>query len=116
MRNKIILPLLTLPLLCGCTGMQRPVSDAAFGAGGGLIGDKLSNGNPAAIAGGAAGGVAVSEGFQYWKSHSQQKAYTDGYNTGRSDGVKQLYWNLQQQQRVQPQSKAPTVGNPDRRE
>ena len=91
-------------LLCGCGSLQRPLADAALGAGGGFLGGKLSGGNPAAIAGGAAGGVLLSEGFQALKSHDQQKAYTNGYNLGRSDGVKTLYWNIQEKQRERQDS------------
>jgi hypothetical protein len=93
-------------VLCGCAGLQRPLTDAALGAGGGFLGDKLSGGNPAAIAGGAAGGVLLSEGFQALKTRSEKNAYTNGYTLGRSDGVKTLYWNLQQQQR-EHQNQAP---------
>jgi hypothetical protein len=99
MRKLTLCILAVAPLLGGCAGLGRPVADAALGAGGGYLGDKLSGGNPAAIAGGAAGGVLLSEGAQAWKSHGEKAAYTNGYTLGRSDGVKQLYWNLQQQQR-----------------
>ena len=88
-----------LPFLSGCGSLQRPVTDAALGAGGAYLGNTLSQGNPLATAGGAAGGVLLGEGFQALKSQSQKNAYRQGYTLGRSDGVKQLYWNLQNQQR-----------------
>ncbi len=97
--RKFFIALASLPLLCGCAGLQRPLSDATLGAGGAYLGNKLSGGNPLATAGGAAGGVLLSEGFQAWKTSSEKKAYTDGYTEGRANGVKQLYWNLQDQQR-----------------
>lgn len=101
MRNLIAFPsFLALSLLCGCAGLQRPFTDAALGAGGAFAGDKLSGGNPAAIAGGAAGGVLLGEGVHALTSRSEKTAYTDGFNQGRSDGVKRLYWNLQDQQRT----------------
>jgi hypothetical protein len=31
-------------------------------------------------------------------------AYTNGYTLGRADGIKQIYWNLQDRQRDQQQS------------
>lgn len=101
MKAKLI-PLLALPLLAGCAQLARPLTGAALGGGGAYLGHALSDGNPAAIAGGAAGGVLLSEGFHAWKSGQERKAYTNGYTLGRSDGVKQLYWNLQQQQCAQP--------------
>ena len=95
-------PLIGLLLLCGCGSLQRPLTDAALGAGGAYLGNKLSHGNPLATAGGAAGGVLLGEGFQALKSSGEKSAYTDGYTQGRSDGVKKLYWNLQDQQRERP--------------
>ena len=99
MKTKL-LPLLVIPLLAGCAQLGRPLSDAALGGGGAYLGHALSGGNPAATAGGAAGGVLLSEGFHAWKSSQEKKAYSNGYTLGRSDGVKQLYWNLQDQQRA----------------
>lgn len=93
-----------LPLWCGCSGLQRPLLDAGAGAGAGYLGDKLSGGNAAITAGSAAGGVLLSEGVQAWKTHGEKSAYTNGYTMGRSDGVKQLYWNLQQRQRDRDES------------
>ena len=98
-----LLALLALPLLAGCSNLGRPLTDAALGAGGAYLGHALSDGNPAAIAGGAAGGVLLGEGLHAWKSNQEKKAYGSGYTLGRSDGVKQLYWNLQDQQRADPQ-------------
>jgi hypothetical protein len=101
MIKKFIITLAALPLFCGCAGIQRPLVDAAAAAGGGYLGDKLGHGSPIAIAAGAAGGVLLSEGVQAFKSHAEQSAFTNGYTLGRSDGVKQLYWNLQARQRDQ---------------
>lgn len=91
--------LAALPLLCGCAGLQRPLTDAALGAGGAYLGNQLSHGNALATAGGAAGGVLLGEGLQALKSRSEKNAYGQGYTQGRSDGVKQTYWNLQARQR-----------------
>ena len=44
---------------------MRPIDDAALGAGGAYLGDKLSHGNPVATVAGAAGGVLLSEGLHY---------------------------------------------------
>jgi hypothetical protein len=94
-----VLIVAALPLLCGCAGLQRPLTDAALGAGGAYLGNTLSHGNALATAGGAAGGVLLGEGFQALKTGSEKRAYGQGYTQGRSDGVKQLYWNLQDRQR-----------------
>jgi len=86
-------------LLTGCAGIERPVTDAALGAGGGFLASELSHGNPAITAAGAVGGVALGEGIHALKSRDQQKSFGDGYVRGRADGVKSVYWNLAEQQR-----------------
>src|SRR5436309_13613982 len=88
---KLILPLVAISLLAGCAS-TRPISDMAFGAGGAALANELSHGNPAAIAGGAAGGVLLSEGLNYAARKESEKAYLTGYDKGRSDAVKQQYW------------------------
>jgi hypothetical protein len=99
----IVMPLITL--LAGCAGLQGPLTDAALGAGGGLLGDKLGGGNPYAIAGGAAGGVLLGEGLRAWKKHDEKEAYTTGYVRGRGDSVQQNYWLLQDAQKNPPPAK-----------
>lgn len=92
--------ILFLPcLLAGCASLTRPLTDATLGAAGAWIGHELSDGNPLATAGGAAAGVLVGEGVHAWKTKRDHDAYQRGFVKGRSDGVKQLYWNLQAEQR-----------------
>ena len=79
-------------LFTGCAAVTRPVTDVALGAGGAALGGVLSKGNPAAIAGGAAGGVLLGEGLHYANSKQNDKSYQTGYDKGRSDAVKQQYW------------------------
>lgn len=86
-------------LLAGCASLTRPFTDAGLGAVGAWIGHQVSDGNVAATAGGAAAGVLVGEGIHAWKSKREQDAYTRGLVKSRSDGIKQIYWNLQAQQR-----------------
>jgi hypothetical protein len=86
--------------LCGCAA-TGPISDVAMGAGGGALGDYLSNGNPLITAAGAAGGVAVSEGVQYIAKKQSDNAYANGYEKGRSDAARQQYWLLVGQQQAQ---------------
>ena len=79
-------------LITGCAAVTRPVTDVALGAGGAALGGVLSKGNPAAIAGGAAGGVVLGEGLHYANSKQNDQSYQTGYDKGRSDAVKQQYW------------------------
>lgn len=85
-------------LLTGCAA-TRPISDLAMGAGGAALAGEFSHGNPAVTALGAAGGVLASEGLHYASRKQAEKAYTNGYEKGRSDAVKQQYWILVNQQK-----------------
>jgi hypothetical protein len=87
-----------IPLACvvclftGCAAVTRTTTDVALGAGGAALGGVLSKGNPAAIAGGAVGGVALGEGLHYANSKQNEQSYQTGCDKGRSDAVKQQYW------------------------
>jgi len=89
--------LLFIPFVClvglitGCAA-TRTISDVGLGAGGAALGGALANNSPAAIAGGAAGGVLISEGLHYVAKTHAEKAFVNGYDQGRSDAVKQQYW------------------------
>ena len=78
-------------LFTGCAA-TRTISDVGLGAGGAALGGALSKNNPVAIAGGAAGGVLVSEGLNYAVSRETAASFQTGYDKGRSDAVKQQYW------------------------
>ena len=93
---------LVVVLFSGCAA-TRPIADTALGAGGAYLGHELSNGDPLATAAGAAGGVILSEGLHYVAKKQSDKAYSAGYDRGKSDAVKQQYWLYvaMQQQRNQ---------------
>jgi len=95
----IVLSLAVVPLLTGCAA-TRTISDVAMGAGGAAIASELSHGNPAATAGGAAGGLLLSEGLHYAARKESDKAFLNGYDKGRSDAVKQQYWLYVDMQRT----------------
>lgn len=86
-----ILPIIAASLLTGCAA-TRTISDVGLGAGGAALAHELSDGNVAATAAGAAGGVLLSEGLHYVARKQSDKAYLSGYEKGRSDAVKQQYW------------------------
>jgi hypothetical protein len=91
--------LVFLPLVFAGCAASRPIGDLALGAGGAVLADKFSHGNPVITAAGAAGGVLVSEGLHYASQKHSDNAYTSGYEKGRSDAVKQQYWILINQQK-----------------
>jgi uncharacterized protein YcfJ len=101
MRKSGFLVLLSLAFT-GCAQLERPLTDAALAAGGAAVGNQIGHGDPLATAGGAAAGVLVGEGIHAWKTRREQSAYRQGFEKGRSDGIKQLYWNLQAQHRNPP--------------
>jgi hypothetical protein len=93
---EIVVPLIFM----GCA-TTRPISDIALGAGGAMLANELSDGNPAITAAGAAGGVLISEGLHFAAKKQSDKAFASGYEKGRSDAVKQQYWILVNQQKGQ---------------
>lgn len=95
---KIHLYLLLCLLTAGCTA-SRPLGATILGAGGAVLANELSGGDPALTAAGAAGGVLLSEGMHYLARRETTKAYASGYDKGRSDAVKQQYWLYVRQQR-----------------
>ena len=99
-------PLFACALLGGCAGVgpTRIIGDTAGAAGGALIGNALSKGNPLITAAGAAGGVILSEALQAGSNGAQQKSYASGYEKGRSDAAKQQFQTLTDHQRVAPQA------------
>ena len=86
MKSNYLIYFFLVPLfVTGCAAV-RPVTDMAAGA---------------------AGGVLLSEGGFYLAGKESDKAYTTGYEKGRSDAVKQQYWILvhqQQQQKTLPEN------------
>ena len=75
----------------GCAD-TRAFTDVVGGAGGALIANKLSHGNPWITAAGAGGGILASEAFHYASEKQSNQAYLSGYDKGRSDSAKQQYW------------------------
>ncbi len=78
--------------LTGCEAAQHTAIDAAGAGGGAAIGYAIDKKNPygAAIGGGA--GLLVGEAANYGISSQKKTQYLEGYNKGRSDEVKTLYW------------------------
>ena len=97
-----LLPLLAFPVLfAGCTtaGIGKSVSDIGLSGAGGVIGYKVSNGAPAATAGGALAGYLVSKTVQSSQDRSLNDAEKAGYERALNQAVKQQYWIIQNQQK-----------------
>lgn len=98
---KFILPSLGLALLLtSCASTSRLATNAFGAAGGAALGNSLSDGDPLLTAAGAAGGLLVGEAFNHAQDKHTQKSYTEGYDQGRCDAVKQQYWLLVDRQRA----------------
>lgn len=96
-RFSIVLMLVSLALI-GCSSTHG-LYDAGGAATGGVIANKLSDGDPLMTGAGAAGGVAIAEIAQTMSAKSGETQYKNGYQKGRSDAVKQQYWIVQNQQK-----------------
>lgn len=99
MKTFLLVSIIAAALLVSGCSTTRPVSAVAMGAGGAALANELSDGDPVWTAAGAAGGVLLSEGLHYASRKQAERAYTTGYEKGRSDAVKQQYWILVNQQR-----------------
>lgn len=87
-------------LLSSCASTSRLVTNAFGAAGGAALGHGLSDGDPYLTAAGAAGGLLAGEAFNHVQDKKVKKVFTEGYDKGRSDAVKQQYWLLVDRQRA----------------
>lgn len=99
MKTQTILVLLAPLLFIGCAGTTRVVTDTLGAGVGAVVGNKLGGGDPLITAAGAAGGVLLGETLNYANDANARKAYTRGFDKGRSDAVKQQYWVMINQQK-----------------
>jgi len=99
-----MLPAALVVAACAGCAASRPISDTVLGAGGAFAGYELSGGSPIGAVAGAAGGVLVSEGAHYLAKKQADKSYTNGYEKGKSDAVKQQYWLYVSMQRQRSQN------------
>ena len=103
MKNAtLLLSVLASAMLASCAGVSptRIIGDTVGAAGGALIGNKLSNGNPLITAASAGAGVLLSESLQAGSNASRNKAYDAGYEKARSDSAKQQFQTLIDRQKT----------------
>lgn len=93
-------------MLASCAGVSptRIIGNTIGAAGGALIGNKLSKGDPLVTAAAAGGGVLLSESLQAGSNATAQKSYDAGYDKARSDSAKQEFQSLNERQRLGLQS------------
>lgn len=106
MKNAtVLLSLLASAVLTSCAGVSptRIIGNTIGAASGGLIGSKLSKGDPLITAAGAGAGVLLSESLQAGSNAAAGKSYDAGYDKARSDSAKQQFQSLNERQRNGPQ-------------
>ena len=81
-----------LVALTGCEATQHAAIDAGAAGTGAAIGYEVDKKNPYGAAIGGAAGLLVGEAANYGISAQKKMQYQEGYNKGRSDEVKTLYW------------------------
>jgi hypothetical protein len=94
--------LLCIPLMLGlasCSSTSRLITNTLAAAGGAALGHGLSDGDPLITAAGAGGGFLLGEALNTAQDKKTKKSFTEGYDKGRSDAVKQQYWLLVDQQK-----------------
>jgi uncharacterized protein YcfJ len=103
MKNAtLLLSVLASATLASCAGVSptRIIGNTVGAAGGALIGNKLSNGDPLISAAGAGAGVLLSESLQAGSNAHAQKSYDAGYEKARSDSAKQQFQTLIDRQKT----------------
>ena len=81
-----------LSVLASCSSMPRAATNALTASTGAFLGHELTDGKPEGALLGAAAGVAAGEWLNHSRETGQVKAFASGYDKGRSDEVKRLYW------------------------
>ncbi|MGC4015093.1 MAG: hypothetical protein QM755_11345 [Luteolibacter sp.] len=97
--NLSILLSVSAIALCSCASTSRLATNVLGAAGGAALANHLSDGDPLITAAGAGGGLLLGETLNYAQDKKVKKSFTEGYDKGRSDAVKQQYWLLVDQQK-----------------
>ena len=83
---------LALTGLSSCSSLPDVATSALTGGTGAYLGHELTGGTPEGALLGAVSGVAAGALFNHSREKGKEKAYATGYDKGRSDEVKRLYW------------------------
>lgn len=106
MKNAtLLLSVFASAMLTSCAGVSptRIISNTVGAAGGALIGQKFSGGDPLVTTASAGAGVLLSETLQAGSNASAQKSYDAWYDKACSDSAKQQFQSLNERQRLGPQ-------------
>jgi hypothetical protein len=95
----LLLPLVAMIALPGCTSAGGTVADVALAGAGGVAGYQLSDGKLGGALAGAAVGLVGSRIAQQEFTTATSDAEKKGYDRAMNQAVKQQYWIIQNQQR-----------------
>ncbi|RYD26647.1 MAG: hypothetical protein EOP86_25665 [Verrucomicrobiaceae bacterium] len=80
---------------CSATNARKGAVYAAGAAGGGLLANQLSDGDPLITAAGTAAGIGLAAVGNLLGDREVKAAREEGYHQGQGDAVRQHYWMLQ---------------------
>ncbi len=83
---------LLFSLLVSCSSVPRAATNALAAGAGAFVGHEMTDGEPEGALLGAAAGVVAGEVVNHSREAARIQSYRAGYNKGRSDEVKRLYW------------------------
>ena len=93
MKKRLLTMMMPLALAVTSCGTAKPaVTNALLSGAGAYIGNEFTDGEPEGALLGAAAGVAAGALLNYWEEAGKTGAFRSGYDKGRSDEVKRLYW------------------------
>ena len=78
--------------LCNCSSVPEAATNALLGGAGAYIGHEMTGGEPEGALLGSLAGVAAGALVNDARERGEEKSYHNGYDKGRSDEVKRLYW------------------------
>ena len=78
--------------LASCSSLPDAATNAFMGGTGAYIWHEITDGEPEGALLGAVAGVATGAVINKVRERGEEKAYASGYDKGRSDEVKRLYW------------------------
>ena len=81
-----------ISLLVSCSSTKQAATNALLGGAGAYIGNEITDGEPVGALLGAAGGVAAGSLLNHWDENGKRNSFQSGYEKGRSDEIKRLYW------------------------
>jgi hypothetical protein len=93
-----------------CQSTPEAATSALLGAAGAYIGSEIADGEPEGALLGAAAGVAAGVVVNHWQESAEKDAYLDGYDRGRNDEVKRLYWASKRLHNAELYGRGPSDG------